>query len=328
MIFSLRNVVIVSYLSLAVCLSHDTKAPYFSAFASSGQNEEKEAIYQWQWSQWQSHHHTRQWQYSARWYLKIQWWTSLANIWEWDGSADTKRFLHINTGKHSCGTSMYCYAGKTPTSGALGGLSSLGGWRSIRGCATSIQHNIGLSDSMIEIAHYGMSLVEEGFNRSQWAIGCMEHWNVAAATTHWGRGIRCASNLVGLSNDAKKHKVVQFYHRHCPSTGGIVINDLHSIMRMWTTISSGHLSQSPKLLDFPSGVWLTSNRSIHEWQNWQFHDWCNHFKYWFIISRPVPWEQLGLVSVHLLPIKVGIDKVNSKATWQHNAIGQGFAVHL
>jgi hypothetical protein len=44
------------------------------------------------------------------------------------------------------------------------------------------------------------------------------------------------------------------------------------------------------LLNFLAEVWLTGKGRIHHGQNVRINDWCDYWKSWFIIPRPVPWE--------------------------------------
>jgi len=138
-----------SYLSLTTSLNHDKKAPHFSS-SSSFQHQEKQTIYPWRGSRWQSQQDTRQSQWFSRWHFRIRRWACSATIQESHGQAAIKRFLHVDTWKTSCSDSINSYVGATPTSWASGGQYCLGGGGWTQACAAGIQEGIELSVWMIE----------------------------------------------------------------------------------------------------------------------------------------------------------------------------------
>jgi len=140
-----------SYLLLAVFLYHDMKAPHFSSF-SSFQHQEKQMIYPQRGSRWRSQHDTRQFQWSSRWHFRIQQRACSATIYENNGQAAIKWFLHINSWKTSRCNSINIFIGATSTSGASGGPYCLGAGGWTWACAAGIQERIQISVWIIESA--------------------------------------------------------------------------------------------------------------------------------------------------------------------------------
>ena len=102
---------------------------------------------------------------------------------ESNGQAAIERFLHVKPWKTSRRNSINLYVGAVPTIWMLWGLYCLGGCGWTSACAAGIQGRIQIIVCMIESARYCIYLLEEGFKRTRWAIGCMKSWKSGVICT-------------------------------------------------------------------------------------------------------------------------------------------------
>jgi len=78
--FPLVTPSIVSYISLATFLNHDTKTAHFSSTTCFFLNHVKQTIYPWPGYGWWAQHDTRRFQWSSRWQFRIRWRSLSATI--------------------------------------------------------------------------------------------------------------------------------------------------------------------------------------------------------------------------------------------------------
>jgi len=140
-------------------------------------------------------------------------------------------------------------------------------------------------------------------------------WNISSAgggrmvpvdTTHRGLGTSCAGGLFATIHDAKLGSAVQFHHCHYSFSSSIIIENRGNIACIRTTISIRLLLAARKQAEFPAGVLHTGDHGIQDWQNGRIDEWCNYWKYQFIIRRPVPWQNSWILfSPTLFPAMSG-----------------------
>jgi len=114
--------VILSYISPAAFLNHDTKAPHFFCSSSSVQHQEKQMIYPRRGSWWSSQHVTQHLQWSLRWKFRARWPASSGTMQGNNGHAAIERFFHVYILITGCSKSIDCCIRTTPTCWAAGRL--------------------------------------------------------------------------------------------------------------------------------------------------------------------------------------------------------------
>jgi len=184
LILPLVTPLIFSYILLVTFSNYDIKAPLISSSCASFQHQEKETIDPPWGSPWPSQHDTGIWQCSSRFQFRICWRWCSVTIPEHNEQVAVTGYLHVITWNTGCGNSDNFYFDATPTFWLLGGLSCLGrgGWT--RACSAVIQEGIRSSVQSVEFARWCISLLEEAFRPSLWAIGGIESWESVAI---WAR---------------------------------------------------------------------------------------------------------------------------------------------